>query len=48
MYTFLAINDFRLTADSKEIYAFTAGLYEAKDFSFEKLHPWLKSHTVSI
>jgi death-on-curing protein len=36
-YTFLAINAARLTADAKETYAFVAALYEANQFSFDKL-----------
>ena len=43
-YTFLAINGARLTADAEETYAFVAGLYEANQFSFNKLAPWLRSH----
>src|ERR1017187_1509689 len=43
-YTFLAINGARLTADAEETYAFVAGLYEANQFSFDKLVPWLRSH----
>jgi death-on-curing protein len=43
MYTFLAINGARLTADAQETYAFIAGLYEANQFSFDKLVPWLRS-----
>src|SRR5580658_4017795 len=43
-YTFLAINGARLTADSEETYAFVATLYEANQFRFDKLHPWLRSH----
>src|SRR5580692_9062783 len=42
-YTFLAINGARLTADAEETYAFIAGLYEANQFSFDKLVPWLGS-----
>ncbi len=44
MYTFLAINGTRLTADADETYAFIAGLYEANQFSFAKLVPWLRGH----
>ena len=43
-YTFLAINGARLTADAQETYAFVAALYEANQFSFDKLVPWLRSH----
>ena len=43
-YTFLAINGARLTADAREIYVFVAALYDANQFSFDKLVPWLRSH----
>jgi len=41
-YTFLAINGARLTADAQEAYVFIAGLYEANQFRFDKLVPWLR------
>ena len=43
-YTFLAINGARLTADAQETYVFVAALYEANQFSFDKLVPWLRGH----
>lgn len=43
-YTFLAINGARLTAGPDETYAFIAGLYEANQFGFERLVPWLRGH----
>jgi hypothetical protein len=42
--TFLAINGARLTADADQTYAFVAALYEANQFRFDKLVPWLRSH----
>ncbi len=42
MYTFLAINGARLTADSEEAYAFISGLHEAGTFTLDKLIPWLR------
>lgn len=45
-YTFLAINGARLTADAQETYAFIAALYEANQFSFSKLVPWLHLHVM--
>ena len=45
-YTFLAINGARLTADAEETYAFIAALYEANQFRFDKLVPWLHSHVL--
>jgi death-on-curing protein len=44
MYTFLAINGARFTADAEETYAFVAALYEANRFSFDQLVPWLRVH----
>ena len=41
MYTFLAINGLRLTADAEETYVFVA---KASQFRFEKLVPWLRGH----
>ena len=43
-YTFLAINGAQLTADAEETYAFVAALYEADQFSFDQLVPWLRDH----
>jgi len=43
-YTFLVINGARLTADAEETYAFIAALYEANQFNFNNLVPWLRSH----
>ena len=45
-YTFLAINGTRLTTDSEETYAFVNALYEANQFSFDKLVPWLRNHVM--
>jgi death on curing protein len=44
MYTFLAINGARLTADSEEAYSFIEGLYAAGTFRFEELVPWLRGN----
>ncbi len=44
VYTLLAINDSRLTADAEEVYAFISGLYDAGTFSFDNLVPWLRRH----
>jgi death on curing protein len=43
-YTFLAINGARLTADADETYVFVAWLYEANEFGFDRLVPWLREH----
>ena len=42
-YTFLAINGTRLTAKAEDTYIFIAELYEANQFSFDKLVPWLRN-----
>jgi death-on-curing protein len=44
MYTFLAINGARLTADTQETYDFVAAFYEANQFRFDELLPWLRNH----
>jgi death-on-curing protein len=44
MYTFLAINGARLTADAEETYASVAALYEGSQFNFDNLVPWLRHH----
>lgn len=42
LYTFLAINGWRLTAEADAIYAFIAGLYDTHAFTFEALVAWLR------
>lgn len=37
------VNGARL-ASAEETYAFVAALYEANQFSFDRLAPWLRSH----
>src|ERR671932_620015 len=46
-YTFLAVNDIRLTADAQQTYDFVIALYESNQFRFDKLLPWLRDHTAS-
>ncbi len=41
-YTFLAINGWRLTAESEATHRFMFGFYEAQGFKFEALVPWLR------
>ena len=43
-YTFLAINEAKLTASAEETYGFVDALYEAHKFNFENLVPWLRSN----
>ena len=44
MYTFLWINGVRLVAGVQETWVFIDGLYEANQFSSERLAPWLRDH----
>jgi death-on-curing protein len=44
MYTFLAINGERLTATAQKTYHLIDALYEANQFGFDKLVPWLRSN----
>lgn len=44
MYTFLAINNVYLKANSDESYKFINGLYESQSFDFSKLCQWIKEH----
>jgi death-on-curing protein len=41
---FLRINGFRLDFDDLEAYQFLIQLYEASQFQFEHLEPWLRKH----
>jgi len=45
MYTFLAINGWRLTADSSEAWRFISELYESGSFRHEAIDTWLRAHT---
>jgi death-on-curing protein len=44
VYTFLAINGARITADPVAAYDFINGLYEAHDFTFDNLVVWLRNN----
>ena len=44
IYTFLAINGMRITADAEAAYDFIARLYEVNDFTFENLVTWLRDN----
>ena len=44
MYTFLAINEIRLTATADEIEKFLLNLYVSGTFEFEHLCHWLRSN----
>jgi len=45
MDIFLGLNGCELTASVEEAVNFILGLYEAGDFRFERLEPWLRQHT---
>ena len=47
-YTFLAINGARLTADARETCIFVMALYQADQFSFDKLVTWLREHVTGV
>lgn len=42
--TFLTINGARLTASAEEVIAFVTSLYEANNFRFDQLVPWLRQY----
>jgi len=44
MFTFLAINGWRLRAEAAETYTFVSDLYERQGFKFEALVAWLRVH----
>ena len=43
-YTFLAMNGLRLTAGAELTGVFLTTLYEANQFSFERIVPWLREN----
>lgn len=47
-YTFLAINGARITADPLVAYDFINGLYEAHDFTFDRLVVWLRKNVTLV
>jgi death-on-curing protein len=47
-YTFLAINGWRLTADSEATYTFMMGRYESGGFHFQALVSWLRLNTQRV
>jgi death-on-curing protein len=44
-FVFLGLNGMTLTADLPETMAFVTGLYDAGQFRFENLEPWLRANT---
>jgi len=48
MFTFLAMNGVRLTADADETWAFLSHLYDADAFRFNALDQWLRNNTEPI
>ena len=45
-YTFLAINGAHLQADARKTHNFVLGLYDTRQFTFDKLAPWLRKHVI--
>lgn len=45
-YTFLAINDVRITADPENVYRFIIDGLEAGDFRFDRIEKWLRENTM--
>lgn len=43
--TFLRINGAAFASGKREVIDFILGLYEAGEFRFEKLEPWLRANT---
>ena len=43
-YAFLRINGMTIVADSLETFVFISGLFEANDFRFDEIEPWLRAH----
>ena len=44
---FLRVNGYKLKIDDLEAYEFLIGLYEAGQFRFQRLEPWLREHATS-
>jgi death-on-curing protein len=44
--TFLTMNDARLTASPEDVIAFVTNLYEANNFRFDHLVPWLRQTVI--
>ena len=43
-YAFLRINGMTIVADPLETFVFISGLFEANDFRFDAIEPWLRTH----
>jgi len=44
---FLGLNGLEITVSVDESIDFILGLYEGREFRFEKLEPWLRAHTAT-
>ncbi len=44
---FLGLNGLEITVSVDESIDFILGLYEGREFRFEKLEPWLREHTAT-
>jgi len=47
-FVFLGLNGMTLTAELPETMKFVTGLYDAGQFRFEKLEPWLRANTAPL
>lgn len=45
---FLRLNGYKLTVEAKRAHRFLIGLLENDRFTFEKLLPWIRKHTVKL
>lgn len=45
-YTFLVINDVRITADPENVHRFIIDGLEAGDFRFDRIEKWLRENTM--
>ncbi len=47
VYTFLRANGITITADADTTFDFVDRLYQAGQFTFDQLEPWLRTHSTS-
>ncbi len=48
VYTFLLINDVKITADADSTWTFLSNLYETSELTFDNLDQWLRQNTCKI
>lgn len=47
-YAFLRVNGYYITVTADEVYTFIMSLYDAKDFSKDRLDAWLRANTKAV